>query len=88
MRCLSSEGKARRGRSNEWPLQPSQWAAVSQAGSSTGVVPAIIQPTSGFCETSGTFRGTRAPCGEQFEGMRNVGLGAVRLKEKLGGVLV
>lgn len=51
-------------------------------------VPAIIQPTGGFGETSRTCRGTRAPPGEQLDGMSNVGLGAERLKEKLGRVLV
>lgn len=88
MGICASEGKVRRGRSNEWPLQLCQLAAVSLAGSSTGAVPATIQPTSGFGETPGTCVGMRAPPGEQLHGTRNVGLGAARLKEELGGVLV
>lgn len=45
------EGEERQ--EHEWPLQLCQLAAVPQAGSSTGAVPAIIQHRSGFGETSG-----------------------------------
>lgn len=68
MRYLGLRKENEERQSHEWP----------QAGSSTGVIPAVTQPTSRFGETSGTFRDTRAPPGEQLDGTRNVGLGEIR----------